>query len=131
MQIAFAIKTSKKQEIVDITNKVKEIVDKSDVEFGKCLVYAPHTTCAVIINESFDASVCEDILNSLDHLIPEHAKYEHNKIDNNAPAHFKSTLLGASKEIPIQNGLLQLGKYQGIALAEFDGPRERKIIVSI
>lgn len=131
MQISFSIKTNKKQEIVDITSRVREIVDKSDIEFGHCLVYVPHTTCSIIINETSDKLVCEDVLSSLNKLIPEHDNYKHDKVDNNASAHIKSALLGSSKIVPIQNGLLQLGKFQGVALVEFDGPRERKIIVSI
>jgi len=131
MQIEFRIKTKRSQEIVNITAQVEAIVKKSKVKEGICLVYVPHATCAVIINENYDPSVCEDIISALNKIIPEHAGYKHDAIDNNAHAHIKSALLGPSKSVPIADGKLQLGRWQGIALAEFDGPRDRNIIVKI
>jgi secondary thiamine-phosphate synthase enzyme len=131
MYAEFRIKTGKKQEIVDITNYVKEIVRKSKVEEGLCVVYVPHATAAVIINENYDPSICDDILNALEKLIPKDAGYKHDRIDDNAHAHIKSGILGPSQSIPIKNGELQLGTWQGIALADFDGPRERRVIVQI
>jgi secondary thiamine-phosphate synthase enzyme len=131
MYAEFRIKTGKKQEIVDITNYVKEIVRKSKVEEGLCVVYVPHATAAVIINENYDPSICDDILNALEKLIPKDAGYKHDRIDDNAHAHIKSSILGPSQSIPIKNGELQLGTWQGIALADFDGPRERRVIVQI
>jgi len=131
MYAEFRIKTGKKQEIVDITNYVKEIVRKSKVEEGLCVIYVPHATAAVIINENYDPSICDDILNALEKLIPKDAGYKHDRIDDNAHAHIKSGILGPSQSIPIKNGELQLGTWQGIALADFDGPRERRVIVQI
>lgn len=125
-----SIKTQKEEELIDITDKVKEIVKKSDVEFGTCLVYVPHATCGVIINENYDPSVCEDIINALNRIIPKQG-WKHDKIDNNGHSHIKAAIIGPSKTIPIENGILKLGKWQGIALAEFDGPRERKVIVEV
>lgn len=126
----FAIKTDKREEIIDITDKVCEIVEKNGKKGNACLIYVPHATCAVIVNENYDEAVCKDILHYLKKQIPS-GVWEHDKIDNNADAHVKASLLGPSQIVPIEDGKLQLGRWQGIALAEFDGPRERKIIVKI
>jgi secondary thiamine-phosphate synthase enzyme len=131
MQITIEIKTTKKQEIVDITEQVRDIAKKSDVDEGICLIYTPHTTCAIIVNENSDKSVCEDVLTTLDKIIPMHDDYKHDKIDNNAAAHIKATILGPSQSLSVHNGILQLGQWQGIALAEFDGPRDRKVYVNM
>src|SRR3989338_1931983 len=131
MQEIISIKTKNKEEIVDITPQVKEIVQKSKAKEGICLVYAKHATAAIIINENADSGVCEDILTTLKKLVPEHGDYKHNCIDNNAVSHIKSSLIGPGKIIPIKNGNLEFGTWQGIALAEFDGPRERQIVVQI
>jgi len=127
----FTIKTSKREEIVDITKQVEEIVDKlSDEDSKACLVYALHSTCSVIVEENYDPTVCNDLLRWLKEKIPS-GTWEHDKTDGNADAHIKSSILGPSQILPVENGKLQLGKWQGIALAEFDGPRERKIIIKI
>lgn len=127
----FAVNTNKKEEIVDITGKINEIVYKASDEDSKaCLVYAKHTTCSIIINENYDGAVCKDILDYLRKSIPA-GKWKHDKKDNNGDAHVKAAILGPSQLIPIENGKLQLGTWQGIALAEFDGPKERKIVVKI
>jgi len=131
MQHEFSIKTSSPQQIIDLTKEVKKLVSQSKIKEGICLVYAPHATCAVIINENYDLSVCDDILSALNKLVPLHAGYKHDKVDNNAAAHIKSAIIGPSETISVKNGNLQLGTWQGIALTEFDGPRERKIIVKI
>jgi secondary thiamine-phosphate synthase enzyme len=127
----YTIKTSKREEIVDITTKVREAVDKASDEDSKaCLVFVPHTTCAIIINEISDERVGKDLLNFLSNLTPK-GGWLHDNGDGNGDAHVKSSIFGPEKIIPIQNGLLQLGKWQSIALAEFDGPRERRVIVKI
>ncbi len=127
----FTIKTSKREEIIDITEKVKEIVDKASDEDSKaCLVYVPHATCSIIVNENCDKNVCEDILEFLRKQVPK-GIWKHDKSDGNADSHIKASIIGPSQIIPIQNGFLQLGKWQGIALAEFDGPKEREVIVKI
>lgn len=131
MQSIFNIKTTKKQDIIDITNNVKEIVKKSKIKDGICLVYVRHATSAIIINENYDPSVCEDILTALNKIIPEHAGYKHDKIDNNAAAHIRAAILGPSENIPIKDGTLQLGRWQGIGLVEIDGPRDRTVLVKI
>lgn len=127
----FAIKTSKREEIVDVTEEVERIVDRASDEDSKaCLIYVPHATCAIIINENYDGAVCDDILAFLKKQIPS-GIWKHDAVDDNADAHIKASIIGPSQIVPIHEGKLQLGKWQGIALAEFDGPRERKIIVKI
>jgi len=128
----FEIKTEKEQELIDITDKVKEMVSNSGTESGICIVYTPHATAGIIINENHDPSVCNDIINQLDKVIPESKNYEHDKIDNNAHSHIKASIIGPSENIIIQNNELKLGTWQGIALSEFDGPRSRrKVYVKI
>lgn len=124
----FKIKTGKREEIIDITQQVEEFVAKEGKKGNSCLVYLPHTTCAIIINENYDPDVHSDILEHLGKMVPAGiGKHE----EGNSDAHIKSSIIGSSQVIPIKNGKLQLGRWQGIALAEFDGPRERKIIVKI
>jgi len=127
----FKIKTQKKQELIDITREVKEIVENSKVSEGICLVYVAHSTAGILINENYDKRVCNDIINKLEELIPEKANYEHDCIDNNAHAHIKASIIGPSKTIIIKDKKLILGTWQGIALAEFDGPRIRSVFVKI
>ncbi len=128
MQKEITIKTNKKYEIVDITNEIEDIV--KDVKEGNVTIYVPHATAAIIINENYDPNVRSDILNALSKLIPE-GIWEHDKIDNNGAAHIKAAILGPSETVPIKNGKLLLGTWQSIALVELDGPRSRKIIVSV
>ena len=127
----FKIKTQKTQEIIDITEKVKEIVGNSGVKEGICIVYVPHATAGIIVNENYEEYVCNDIINKLDKLIPESDKYEHDRIDNNAHSHLKASLIGPSETIIIKNGKLLLGTWQGIALTEFDGPKTRTVFVKL
>lgn len=127
----FTIKTNQKEEIVDITKEVEKIVNEIVNEKSKaCLVYVHHATCAVIVNENYDKAVCRDILAFLKKQIPK-GIWEHDRIDNNADAHIKASIIGPSQIIPIEAGKLQLGRWQGIALAEFNGPKERKITVNL
>lgn len=125
------IKTTKREDIIDITNQVEKIINENANENSKaCLVYVPHATCAIIINENYDKAVCRDILSFLKKQIPS-GIWEHNCIDNNADAHIKSSIIGPGQFIPIENKKLQLGRWQGIALAEFDGPKNRTISITI
>jgi len=127
----FTIQTNQREEIVDITNEVEEIVSKISNENNKiCIVFVPHATCGVIINENYDKAVCDDILDFLRTSIPQ-GKWKHDRIDGNGDAHIKASIIGPSEIIPIKNSKLQLGRWQGIGLAEFDGPRERRIIVEV
>jgi len=126
----FTIKTKKQEEIVDLTEKVQEIVAKAKVKEGICFVYVPHATAALTINENYDPNVCSDFLEALDKLIPK-GIWRHDKIDNNGAAHIKAAIIGPSVIVPIKNSSLALGTWQGIMLCEFDGPRERKVIVEV
>jgi secondary thiamine-phosphate synthase enzyme len=126
------ISTQRKNQLVDITKDVYSIVKKSGVKEGSCLVYVPHATAAIIINENADPNIQDDILKALESVVPEHAGYKHDRIDNNATSHIKAAILGPSETIPICSGEMQLGTWQNIFLAEFDGPRSgRKVIVQI
>jgi secondary thiamine-phosphate synthase enzyme len=119
------IKTKQQTELIDITNKVRTALQSHDTQDGFCFLYVPHTTAAVTINESADPSVPSDILMVLNQVIPWKAGYRH--LEGNSPAHIKSTLVGASEMIAIENGQLVLGTWQGIFFCEFDGPRTRKL----
>ena len=124
-----AVKTRERTELIDITSDINRIVQKSGVAQGLCMLYVPHTTSAVTINESADPSVKSDILMILNQIVPWEANYRH--MEGNSPAHVKSTLVGPSELIAIENGRLVLGTWQGIFFCEFDGPRNRKIHVRI
>lgn len=123
------VKTSTKTELIDITSKIAKCVKESGVSEGLCMLYVPHTTAAVTINESADPSVRGDIMMVLNQIVPWDANYKH--LEGNSPAHVKSTLVGASELVAIKNGSLVLGTWQGLFFCEFDGPRTRKIHVSI
>ncbi len=124
------LRTSAAQEMVDITDRVQELVQRSGVAEGICLVYVPHATAAIIINENADPNVCKDILDALGRLIPD-GTWLHDRIDNNASAHIKASILGPSEAIPVRGGRLRLGTWQSIMLVEFDGPRDRRVEVDI
>ncbi|MBW2569547.1 MAG: YjbQ family protein [Deltaproteobacteria bacterium] len=123
------LKTEAKTELVDITSNIREMVYSSGVVEGICMLYVPHTTAAVTINESADPNVKTDILMTLNGIVPWDAEYRH--LEGNSPAHIKSTLVGVSELIAIENGELMLGTWQGIYFCEFDGPRNRKIFVRL
>lgn len=125
----FQIQTKRKIELIDVTEKVREAVHKSKVTSGICLVYAPHATAAITINE-FEPNLEDDFEKIFKHLIPV-LEYSHNKIDDNAEAHLRSSLFGCGKSIPIENGELVLGTWQRIIFCEFDGPRSRRVNVTV
>ena len=124
-----SVKTSGRTELIDITSKIGKMLKKSGVRAGLCMLYVPHTTAAVTINESADPSVKADILMVLNQVIPWDADYRH--LEGNSAAHVKSTLVGASELVAIENGALVLGTWQGLFFCEFDGPRTRKVHVRI
>jgi secondary thiamine-phosphate synthase enzyme len=130
MQQTITFKTSKRLELMDITREVASVVAVADVKEGLCTVFARHATAAVIINENADPGFRQDVLSLLDKLIPE-GVWEHDKVDDNGAAHLKATLLGPSQVIPVREGRLLLGTWQGIALVELDGPRKREIVVDV
>jgi len=121
------VKTHSQTELIDITADVGKLVRNSGIEAGLCMLYVPHTTAAVTINESADPSVKSDILMILNQIVPWEAKYRH--MEGNSPAHVKSTMVGASELVAVENRTLVLGTWQGIFFCEFDGPRNRKIHV--
>lgn len=130
MMQEFSLSTSKHNELVDITQEVKSIVGKSEIKQGLCIIYVPHATAAIMINENYDPNICDDILDSLRENIPE-GKWRHDRVDNNAAAHIKSGIIGPSELIPIKDGKLTLGTWQSLMLADFDGPKRRRVIVQI
>ena len=126
----FFVKTKRKFQVIDITPKVREIVERGAVAEGLCCVFVPHATAAVAINENADPNIGEDLQEALAKLIPE-GVWRHDQIDDNAAAHIKAAIIGPSEMVPVKNGKLVLGTWQSLMLLEFDGPRERKVIVQI
>ena len=124
-----SIKTTKKTEMIDITSMITNAVKSSGIKEGLCMLFVPHTTAAITVNESADPSVKSDILMILNRIVPWEADYRH--LEGNSPAHIKSTLVGVSEQLAIEKGGLVLGTWQGIFFCEFDGPRTRKIILKI
>ncbi len=124
------VKTTKHTSIVNITPQVRDVVKRSGVKDGICVVYVPHTTACVFINEGADPDVIKDIVYMVEKLVPwNDYKYEHG--EGNSAAHIRSAIIGNSRIIPIVDGDLTLGTWEAIFLAEFDGPRERKVILKI
>ena len=124
-----SISTGRRKEFIEITSKIEDVVRKSGIENGICFIYVPHTTCGLTINENADPSVRKDIMNKLEEIVPENGRYSH--LEGNADAHIKSSILGHSLMVFIENGHLQLGTWQGIFLCEFDGPRTRQVWIKI
>ncbi|MCB2228632.1 MAG: secondary thiamine-phosphate synthase enzyme YjbQ [Desulfarculaceae bacterium] len=124
-----SVKTQDHAEGVDITRQVQKIVAASGVRRGWCEVFVPHTTAAVMVNEAADPAVLSDIIATLDKLIPWRGDYRH--MEGNSAAHLKSVLLGATVRLPVEDGRLSLGTWQGIFFMEFDGPRTRKAWVDV
>lgn len=130
MQAEFHLRSQRKNEMLDITEHVAEIVRQSKMAEGICSVYVTHATAAIVINENDDPNVCVDVLDALDKLIPE-GVWRHDRVDNNAAAHIKSAILGPGETIPVRAGKLVLGTWQAIMLVELDGPRDRRVVVTI
>ncbi|MFH1256867.1 MAG: secondary thiamine-phosphate synthase enzyme YjbQ [Candidatus Diapherotrites archaeon] len=124
-----SVKSSKRNELIDVSAQIEKAVKESGVKEGFCLVFCPHTTAAVTINENADPSVKEDLLGYFSKLVPEHGRYLHS--EGNSDAHIKSSLIGASVFLPVKNSGLVLGAWQGIFFCEFDGPRNRKLMVLV
>ncbi|MFN3947011.1 MAG: secondary thiamine-phosphate synthase enzyme YjbQ [Aquificaceae bacterium] len=123
------VKTTKHTSFVNITSQVREIVKSSGVKSGLCLVYVPHTTACVFINEGADPDVIRDIAYAVEKLIPWRDNYAHS--EGNSAAHIRSALIGNSRIVPIEDGDLALGTWEAIFLVDFDGPRERRVIVKV
>jgi secondary thiamine-phosphate synthase enzyme len=129
MMITLSITTSRQTEFLDITREVEKAVLNEQVSDGLILVYVPHTTAGITINEGADPSVQEDLLRVLNQLIPFKGPYRHG--EGNSPAHIKASLIGSSISVMIETGHLILGTWQSIFLCEFDGPRTRKVLIKI
>lgn len=123
------VKTQKKNDLIDVTSEIKTIIQESKVSEGICVVFCPHTTAGITINESFDPSVKTDVLFSLNNISPEYREFRHS--EGNSDAHVKSSLVGCSLNLIINQGKLMIGQWQGIYFAEFDGPRAREIWIKI
>lgn len=125
----FTVVTPSKTAIVDVTHLVRQAVEQSGISDGLCVVYVPHTTCGVVINENADPDVRSDLMLALETLVPNLHTYRH--AEGNSPAHIKTALVGVSQCIPVEKGNLCLGTWQGVFLCEFDGPRSRNLVVQL
>lgn len=126
---SFSVSTRSRTELIDITSQIHEAVRKSEVQDGLCCVYVPHTTAAVTINENADPSVPKDIVAELNKVVPFEDNYSH--AEGNSAAHIKASVIGPSVTVPVESGRLSLGTWQGIFFCEFDGPRTRRVQVSL
>ena len=124
------VRTRSKRELVDVTAEVAAVVAKSALDDGLCSVYVAHATAAIVINENDDPNVCTDLLDALDRLVPA-GVWRHDRVDGNAASHIQAAILGPGETIPVQRGRLCLGRWQAIMLAELDGPRERRVLITV
>lgn len=126
----FSISTKTRNQMIDITSKVQSVVSESGITSGDVIVFCPHTTAAITINENADPSVPHDVLLTFSELIPQqHPSYQH--YEGNSDAHCKSSLVGCSEQITIKNASLNLGTWQGVFFCEFDGPRNRTVQIQL
>ena len=131
MSEVFEVGTRDGKECIDLTDRVRAVVKRAGIEAGLCHVMVLHSTAAVVVNEFDDPNIGKDVLSALDRAVPDHAGWLHDRIDDNAHAHIKATLLGPSELVPVKDGDLLLGTWQRILLVELDGPRSRKVSVTI
>lgn len=122
------IQTNSNEEIVDITQKVNSIISETKINDGICVIYSPHTTAGITINENCDPDVKHDILLSLNNIVKE-LDFKH--MEGNSSSHVKTSLMGKSQTLIIENNKLVLGTWDGIYFCEFDGPRSRKVFIKI
>lgn len=123
------VKTTKRLEIVDLTSQIMAIVSQKKINDGLCVVYCPHTTAAIAVNENADPTVKQDIISKLSELVPVNGNYRH--LEKNSDAHIKNVLVGPSITFIVENGKIELGTWQGIFFVECDGPRTREVWVKI
>lgn len=126
---SFGVKTDLHTAMIDITRKVQDIVKESGIQNGICIVYIPHTTAAVTVNENADPDVVKDFMMEINKLVPLSDGYRHS--EGNSAAHIKASMIGFSETLIVENGRLVLGTWQGIYFMEFDGPRIRKVYVKV
>ena len=115
--------------MIDITAEIQQVLRKSSIKSAICVLFVPHTTCGITINENADPSVKKDILSHFNQMVPENGSYEH--LEGNSDAHIQSTISGHSLTIIVENGQMLLGTWQGVFLCEFDGPRTRQVWIKI
>ena len=127
--VELKIATSARAVFVDITDAVNQAVADTRVAQGLCNLFVPHTTCAVIVSENWDPDVVTDMIAHLERMVPRNGGFRHG--EGNSQAHILSAMLSTSINIPIAGGKLRLGRWQGVMLAEWDGPRERTVVVSV
>ncbi len=123
------ISTPARSSLVEVTAQIQRLVSRAGIKEGVCYIFVPHTTAGLIINENADPTVQADILRELDRIVPWESDYDH--VEGNSAAHIKSGIVGQSQFVFVSGGRLRLGTWQGIYFAEFDGPRARRIWVSI
>ncbi|HTZ33297.1 MAG TPA: secondary thiamine-phosphate synthase enzyme YjbQ [Methylomirabilota bacterium] len=126
---AIRVKTNRRTQLVDITEEVQRVVTALGIRVGTCFLYVPHTTAGILINEHADPDVASDAEGALDRLVPMAGPYRH--AEGNSDSHVKGMLTGVTQFVFVEEGKLALGRWQGIFLAEFDGPRERKLYVKV
>jgi len=129
MPISVNVKTDSRIDMVDITSSIQKEISKSGVKEGVCIIYVPHTTAGITINEGADPAVCNDIMAKLNELVPPNAGYRHG--EGNADSHIKASLIGSSVSVLVENGSLVLGTWQKVFFCEFDGPRSRRVSLKI
>lgn len=128
--IIIDVHSERRSQLISITDQVQRAVDENSIYDGTCVLYVPHTTAAVIINENADPDVATDVLMFLDELVPhDHPRYRHT--EGNSDAHIKACFFGTSETLMIESGTLVLGTWQGIFFCEFDGPRHRKLHIQL
>ncbi len=125
IKLSLSLRTDAKEELIDITNRVQQKIASQGFNNGFCVVYLPHTTAGITINENADPDVKTDILSTLRKIVPDNLPYRH--IEENSPAHLKTLITGSSVTVAVDNGRLALGRWQGIFFAEYDGPRNRQV----
>jgi len=129
MKETILVRTRSPVEMIDITAKIRKVVDQSGIRDGICLIFVPHTTAAVTINENADPDVRKDIIAHLNEVIPNRSSFRH--AEGNSDAHIKVSLTGSSETVPVEEGNLLLGTWQSIFFCEFDGPRNRRYLVKV
>jgi secondary thiamine-phosphate synthase enzyme len=130
MQTEIRLRSQKQYQVFDLTEQIAKAVRDSGVAEGLCNVYVAHATAAIVINENDDPNLCDDLLEALDRMVPE-GIWRHDRVDNNGAAHIKSAILGPGETVPVRDGKLLLGRWQAIMLVDLDGPRDRRIVVTI
>ena len=131
MTESFEVETGAAKECIDLTDRVRAIVKRTGVASGLCQVMVLHSTAAIVVNETDDPNIARDLLTALDRAVPDHAGWLHDRIDDNAHSHIKAALLGPSELLPVVEGDLLLGTWQRVLLVELDGPRRRRVSVTL